>query len=385
MVRFVFFLGVATLLGVLPTRAATAPLPLLAVLELEAPESDLSPPELLLLTDTLRGAVVEEVGTRYKVLTRETMMELVPASQMKCFVDKCAADIGRMLQAPFVIAGNVRKLGKLIVLTIETYESMGGRLLGSKQLRVTTSEELFGRIETEMPKALRTWLRDEQAARPERSAPEQGRVGAGSDFSPTAVEQVLVTFESTPAGAVVMLDGELACRATPCTKAASVGDHQVSMSLERYEPVTRKVTVSKIAKKVAFDLPANFAVVEVNTTPSNLPVKLDGKAAGRSPLKLTVNLGQHELLIDDACWQPLGERFNAERGATRKVQLEAVPRWAGLKVSASDSEGNDVEANLEVDGQPSGQSPATLKLPVCAKTLTVTMGGLTERRALSLK
>ena len=44
------------------TRAAPAPPPLLAVLELESPDQAVSADELLLLTDTLRSAVVEEVG-----------------------------------------------------------------------------------------------------------------------------------------------------------------------------------------------------------------------------------------------------------------------------------------------------------------------------------
>ena len=368
-----------------PTRPALAapaqPLPLLAVLELEAPEQELPGPELLLLTDALRGAVVQEVGARYKVLTRETMMELVPPEQMKCFVDKCAAEIGRMLQAPYVVAGNIRKLGKSLVVTIEAYETNGGRLLGSKQLRAGDAEELFGRIETEGPTFVRSWLN----AKPVQAPVETGRVGTTEEFNVRSAEQVVVAFESTPTGAVVMVNGELACRATPCQKALPMGSHQVAMSMEQYEATTRTVTVSKTARKVAMELPSTTQTVEVVTDPTDLPITLDGKPVGTAPLRLKVPFGAHQVLVKDGCWQELGERFVAERGPARTLKIAVVPRWAGLKVMASDQDGNDLEAAVEVDGKAMGQTPLTAKVPLCSKSLRVSLNGVVEDGELSLK
>lgn len=96
----------ALLLSFSPAVSAQTP-PLLAVLEFEDAETVLADGEIALLTDAMRGAVKKEVGAKFKVMTRETMMEVVPPEQLKCFVGKCVAEIGRMLQAPYVIAGNV--------------------------------------------------------------------------------------------------------------------------------------------------------------------------------------------------------------------------------------------------------------------------------------
>ncbi|MFM2151887.1 MAG: hypothetical protein RL199_322 [Pseudomonadota bacterium] len=132
--------------------------PLLVVLEFDSPDQAVTDGELQTLTDALRGAVKKEVGTRFKVLTRETMVEIVPPERLRCFVGKCVADIGRMLQAPYTIAGNVRSFGSKKVLTVEGYESNGGQLLGAEQLRGANAEELLDGIEARARGFVREWL-----------------------------------------------------------------------------------------------------------------------------------------------------------------------------------------------------------------------------------
>ncbi len=51
---------------------------MLAVLDFSSSDNVLGEGELVALTDALRSAVVKEVGARNKVLTRETMREVVP-------------------------------------------------------------------------------------------------------------------------------------------------------------------------------------------------------------------------------------------------------------------------------------------------------------------
>jgi len=134
------------------------PMPMLAVLELETSDKEGSGEELIILTDALRGAVVQSLGERFKVLTRETMTELVPPERMSCFVDKCAAEVGRMLQASHVVAGTVRRLGTRLVLTVEAYESTSGRLLGSQQFFAGTMEEMVGSVADRVPSLTLKWF-----------------------------------------------------------------------------------------------------------------------------------------------------------------------------------------------------------------------------------
>jgi hypothetical protein len=82
-----FILAVALLCGPLTARASD----LLAVLDIDAPDKSVTPDELPILSDAARKVVVTEVGKRFRVMTRETMVELVPPEKVACFVDKCLA------------------------------------------------------------------------------------------------------------------------------------------------------------------------------------------------------------------------------------------------------------------------------------------------------
>ncbi|MFM2153513.1 MAG: hypothetical protein RL199_1948 [Pseudomonadota bacterium] len=83
--------------------------PLLAVLDFHSPDEALGEGEFVTLTDAVRSVIVKELGSRYKVLARETMREVVPPEKMRCSANMCAADIGRMLQAPVILVGEVRR------------------------------------------------------------------------------------------------------------------------------------------------------------------------------------------------------------------------------------------------------------------------------------
>ena len=153
---------VATLSLFVAVNAAATPapkaLPMLAVLDIEAADKTIDPDELLVLTDVVRAIVVTEVGQRHKVLTRETMLELVPPERIACAIDKCAAEIGRMLQADVIITGMIRPLARRQVLIIDVYESKTGRLIGSAPYRGTSIESLVDEVTTGLAGRIRDWL-----------------------------------------------------------------------------------------------------------------------------------------------------------------------------------------------------------------------------------
>lgn len=362
--------------------------PLLAVLEFDTPDDALTESELAALTDAMRGAVKKEVGARYKVMTRETMIEIVPVERMRCFAGKCVAEIGRMLQAPYTIAGSARKLGARKLLTVEAYESKGGQLLGSEQFRGSTPEELFDQLDKQARVLVRTWLNLGSGAMAARQAVAETKLGGGNnDFDVGVGEDVVASFESEPTGAIVLMDGQTLCSQTPCSKTVSRGSHQVLMTMEGYDSVEQPFDVSATQRRVSLKLPANFALLSVETTPSGLPVTFDGKPAGTSPIKdKRVNARAHDVMVATPCYTDIGERIVVAKGEKRTVKIEAQPRWAGLRVSAHDDAGNALEAGIEVDGQPMGTTPKAVKLPVCSKEVVVRApDGTTFRQALSLK
>jgi formylglycine-generating enzyme required for sulfatase activity len=336
----------------------------------------------------LRSAVKKEVGDRYKVLTRETMREVVPPEQLKCFVGKCVADIGRMLQAPYIIAGSVKALGSKKLLTVESYESNGGQLLGSEQFLGASVEALFGELNAKGRGLVRNWLKLGPAAASAAPAKVvEGRLGASDDFDLGEAGEVVASFDSEPAGAVVLVDGKVVCKSTPCTKSVAVGRHEVTMSLEQYDDGAASVDLSPRNKRVKLELAAAFGLLDIATTPSGVSVAVDGKVVGLSPVTgLRLDPGGHEVLVKDRCRQELGEKVAVEKGKTRRVSIDALPRYAGLALTAADERGNDLEAEVEVDGEPKGATPLRVKVPMCAKEVVVkASGGRVWKQALGLK
>jgi len=195
------------LIALLGSAPAVAEMPLLAVLEFDSGDKALSADDMMVLTDAARGAVVREVGGRFKVLTRETMTELVPPERLNCFVDKCAAEIGRMLQASHVIAGTLRRFGSRLILTIEAYESTTGRLLGSDQVRATQVDELLDLVVERMGPLAQGWFAPAPIVEPpvvkESPPPTPAAVvpttpPAKPTTSPEPTPLVAPTSESTP-------------------------------------------------------------------------------------------------------------------------------------------------------------------------------------------
>jgi len=106
-----------------------------AVLEV-IPNGDieLSVAEFQYLTDELRSRAVSVLPSdKFTVLTRDGIFALIPPDEKEaeCLAEGCAVDIGRTIGAEYVAASKVGFFGGQLTITVELYESMGGKLLGS--------------------------------------------------------------------------------------------------------------------------------------------------------------------------------------------------------------------------------------------------------------
>ncbi len=136
----------------------------LAVLEI-IPKSeieDISITEMRHLTDELRKQAVLALPNKgYSILTRDNMLALMPPDEKEaeCLAESCAVEIGRAIGAEYISQGSLGKFGSELSVSIELYETMSGKLLGSivmespdiKGLLVAIREQapaLFSRVET---------------------------------------------------------------------------------------------------------------------------------------------------------------------------------------------------------------------------------------------
>jgi len=146
-------IGVASLL-LLSAFAHSAAV--LAVLEI-VPTSEveeLTISEYRLLSNELRRQAVNILPAKeLTVLTRDGIIALIPPDEKEaeCLAESCAVDIGRAIGVEYISTGQVAKFAGKLSLTVELYETMGGRLLGSFLTYGTSIEGLMETIKAESP------------------------------------------------------------------------------------------------------------------------------------------------------------------------------------------------------------------------------------------
>ena len=147
-------LGVVSLM-LLSTLAHSAAI--LAALEI-VPSSEvieeLTISESRLLSDELRRQAVNLLPAKeFTVLTRDGIIALIPPDEKEaeCLAQSCAVEIGRAIGVEYISTGRVAKFAGELSLTVELYETMGGRLLGSFLTYGTGLEGLMETIKAESP------------------------------------------------------------------------------------------------------------------------------------------------------------------------------------------------------------------------------------------
>ncbi len=380
MARISMILGL--LLGLLSLPARAAEQKHLAVLEFEV-AADLKI-DRTYFADLARGAVKKRAPQLF-VMTRESTEALLQANgkTMSDCTGECEVEVGRKLGADFIISGRLTQLGSRLALTMRLFSTADGALLASEEARGKSIDELVDEADQAVARLIAPLTKSARSTGSTNSVAEARIAGESRDVS-LGENDVIVAFSSTPAGAVVLLDGQLLCQATPCSKLVAAGAHDVSMQREGFDTQTGQLEAKKGAS-MSLSLARVAARVAVESTPPGLLVRVDDQVAGRTPLAaLDLAPGSHEIVVDDACWVREGERISLKRGEERTVRISPKERQAGLKVTAEDEKGNALEATVLVDGREVGTAPGSFKVSVCSKRVELRAGGLGFSQDLSL-
>ncbi len=205
-----------------------------------------------------------------------------------------------------------------------------------------------------------------------RAAVQKLPVATPGAVAPTALP-VVVRFQSVPPGAVVMVDGRMVCQDTSrgCSRNIYKGWHQVEMQKEGYDPARKRVQITGNTL-VKLELTPNFGTLTVKTLPPNLPVALNGRAAGNAPLTLRLDPGV-PYTIDHAspCMYPAPVRVVMAKGQVREITLKPKPKLGWVQITAQDRSGNALTGRAIVDGRDLGPVPGNYQVSVCAKKLEV--------------
>ncbi len=357
----------------------------LAVMEIDDQSGKLSKKLLETAAEALRTELV--ASNKFIVISKDRQRKAMIKGEKKeswkeCYDQSCRIQLGQALTADNIMTGIVTYFGKKYTLTVEIIDL-------AKEATVKGAKAEFDGTEEGLADAIKSIAAQVTGVK---------RAGGGSSFKEGKIgeqvedweigqgEETIVKFESKPDGAVVMVDGKILCQATPCSKMLTQGKHEITIQKENYLPKTKVFDIVKGRKPVSAELEPDFGYLSVESEPAGIEVLLDGKSIGKTPVeKVSLSPGAHQVETSDACYYQTGEKFTTKRGESKNLRLEAKPKEAGIKVSAQDKDGNDIEADVIVDDQKIGTTPGKYKIPLCSKELKVETGKSTYKENLSLK
>lgn len=336
--------------------------PLIAVLDFDGSQAKLSNAEVVELTEIARKEALDQIGSHYRIITRENLVDLLKShgkTLEKC-QGECETETGRLIGADVVVSGAVRKVYGEYRLGLKAHDTDTKDVIGIEKASSKKKHDLPKLIGEVASKLYGRLLNN-----------PGGDGDSDREWSPQDNAGVLVSFESDPPGAIVLVDGKLLCQSTPCKKELDAGMHTVEMQKERHLKRTTRKTVTR-GTRIKMKLEPDFGHITVSSEPPGLKVLLNGKAIGTTPTEpIEVRPGRHLVQVTGSCLRPSQERVRVRRGRQENVNLKPKKKPAGLQVRARDKSGNDIAANVYIDGLKKGVTPNTFKVTTCAELLEV--------------
>ncbi|TGD75868.1 PEGA domain-containing protein [Mangrovimicrobium sediminis] len=138
------------------------------------------------------------------------------------------------------------------------------------------------------------------------------------------------------------------------------GEHRVSASAPGYEPLQTSVTVTdEQNQRLALALAPLPGRLDIRTTPAEVQVTLDGEVLGRTPLQgVSVSAGSHRLELSAERYRGAEQDIEVTgRGLAQQFEFALEPAWADIALASTPA-----GAQVLVDGEPAGTTPATLQV-----------------------
>ena len=356
----------------------------IAVLELDNP-AGLSKQEVNYLSDLMRRLASSELAQSFLVINKANILTLLPPEQTpEDCIGECAVQTGRLLQAAYIITGEIIRFGKQLRVTVKLHDTRSGRLIASEVASGREVTDMEVGIQEAGGRLLRRLMKGADKSSEGRS---RRRVISGRRrklVGSSSAKRVIVNFISKPEGAAVVVDGVQRCEEgeSVCKLELTEGAHQVSMTRKDYYTRSGAVNVSQGVDQVEWSLDPSFAILEVHTQPSSLKFTINGEEhKGKYTQRITVQK-TYRVVSNDPCFDDNGEEVEAGKpGETIEVNLKPKPLYAMIDVSAKSPKGEPLKAEVIVDGKKLGMTPSQHRVSVCAHSLVVKHGEHSEYKS----
>jgi formylglycine-generating enzyme required for sulfatase activity len=154
------------------------------------------------------------------------------------------------------------------------------------------------------------------------------------------------------------------------------GNYQVTARAEGYYPLETAVEVdhedSQTVELVLQPLPG---LLNVDSTPPGATLLLDGDPIGVTPLRdLSVAAGEHQLQLQAERYLPLEQALEVTgRNISQQLELVLAPAWGDVQLDSLPQ-----GATILLDGEPAGQTPATLEILQGEHQLILQLAGFAD-------
>ena len=353
----------------------------IAVLDIEG---ELEPQVRQQLSDEVRSGILEVVNAdTFTILTRENMLSVLNdmGKKLSCIEGECEIEIARNLGVDYVVSGNVIKVEGMYLLSLKLHDANTGALTGATRVEGKQSLDL---------------IRNTNAKAKELTEQGLGFSPQKPPVNPTTTPQpkpnasgakVLMQFNSEPPGAAVLLNGELICDQTPCTKPIPAGSHLVEIHKSKYN----KWEVQFFARPdliIKANLQPQFGWLNIDTMPSNVDVHIDGKYFGRTPIKnAQIDPGSHLISTESRCLLGKQKGVQIEQGKTESVVLSLEPSKTLLNVKAIDANNTTLTGKAYIGNEYIGNVPLQTEVSTCSSRVRVVVehNGVVEERSHPLE
>jgi TolA-binding protein/thiol-disulfide isomerase/thioredoxin len=286
--------------------------------------------------------------------------------------DQLQCEVGKDLSANSLLQVFVTKSASRPRLQLSLLSAERGCLIASanvdwvpKKASVSIAEAVSELLQKLKTQAQLPWALASSKSAASASSPKE------EEWTPEAASSVIVSFRSTPSGAVVLFDGSLLCQETAngCSRAVKKGAHLVAMEKEHYVKRAESVEM-KEGLVIDWTLEENFGRLDVDSEPTGVEVNIDGQPAGKSPIQgHEVALGRHRVAVSDKCFLPTEAEVTVSRGQSANAKLSPKPREGAIDARAEDVKGNALGVEVYAGGKLLGKTPGVYKVPVCTSEI----------------
>ena len=182
----------------------------------------------------------------------------------------------------------------------------------------------------------------------------------------------VISLQSQPAGADVLVDGQLLGN-TPYTGQILRGNHDLMLKLTGHKAWQQKL---EIEPGLDYDIPVQTLVPAdglafIRSNPSGANVTVNGEYAGLTPLEITLAPNRsHELNLFKSGFEPLMRRIETRSAQELDLEISLAPITSMVSIIV-----DPPQAQLFIDGEAKGNANQRIELLAASQTIEIRQDG----------